>query len=238
MVIGGTQGIGLAIAEQLVQAGAQVVVSGRDPGKAQAAGTSLGPAATAIAGDVTDPGHRASLAARAGDLDALFVNVGIAEPEAPSAVTEASWDRQFDVNAKGAFFAAQTLAPRVRPGGGIVFTTLTAKTASGDEAVILAAKAAIRAFSRSLAADLVRRGVRVNTVAPGFIDTPTLGVAGASDGERADLERAGRALTPMGRLGTSAEVARAAVFRAFEATFTTGSELQVDGGLSEIEVPS
>ena len=94
MVIGGTRGIGLAIAEQLVQAGAQVVVAGRDPGKAQAAGTSLGPAATAIAGDATDPGHHASLAARAGDLDALFVNVGIAEPEAPSAVTEASWDRR------------------------------------------------------------------------------------------------------------------------------------------------
>jgi hypothetical protein len=207
-------------------------------GKAQAAGTSLGPAATAVAGDVTDPGHRASLAARAGDLDALFVNVGIAEPEAPSAVTEASWDRQFDVNAKGAFFCAQPLAPCVRRGGGIVLTTLVAKTAAADEAVYAATKAAVRAFSRSLAADLVGRVVRVDTVAPGFIDTPTLGVAGASGDERADLARAGREMTPMGRLGTPAEVARTAVFLALEATFTTGSELQVDGGLSAIDVPA
>jgi NAD(P)-dependent dehydrogenase (short-subunit alcohol dehydrogenase family) len=238
MVIGGTHGIGLAIAEELVRGGGEVVVTGRDAGTARAAEDRLGAAGTAIAGDVTDGQHLASLAGQAGDLDALFVNVGIAEPEPVAEVTEASWDRQFDVNAKGAFFAAQHLAPRVRSGGGVVLTTLMAKTASADEAVYAATKAAVRAFSRSLAADQVRRGVRVNTVAPGFIDTPTLGVAGASASERADLQRSGRALTPMGRLGTPAEVARAAMFLAFEATFTTGSELQVDGGLSQIEVPA
>jgi NAD(P)-dependent dehydrogenase (short-subunit alcohol dehydrogenase family) len=178
IVIGGTHGIGLAIAEQLVHAGAQVVITGRDPSKARAAEARLGSAGSALVGDVADLDHLVSLAAQVGDVDALFVNVGIAEPEPLADVTEASWDRQFDVNAKGAFFTAQQLAPRVRLGGGIVFTTLTAKTAAGDEAVYAATKAAVRAFSRSLAADQVRRGVRVNTVAPGFIDTPTLGVAG------------------------------------------------------------
>lgn len=238
VVLGGTHGIGLAIAEELVRRGAEVLVTGRSEAITRAAGERLGPLATALAADVTDAGDVGALAERAGEIDALFVNAGVAEPEPFAAVTEASWDRQFDVNAKGAFFAAQRLAPSVRRGGGIVFTTLMAKTASPDEAVYAATKAAVRAFSRVLAAELVAGGVRVNTVAPGFVDTPTFGVAGASDADRAQLRRSGEALTPMRRLGTAAEVARAAVFLALEATFTTGAELQVDGGLSEIDVPA
>ena len=237
VVVGGTHGIGLAIAEGLVRGGAQVLVTGRDPETTRAAEGALGPAARAIVSDVTDAGDIAALAEQAGDIDALFVNVGIAEPEPLADVTEISWDRQFDVNAKGAFFTAQRLLPRVRPGGGVVFTTLMAKTASREEAVYAAAKAAVRAFARVLAAEVVARGVRVNTVAPGFIDTPTLGVAGATGPGREELQRVGRDLTPMQRLGTSEEVARAAIFLALEATFTTGAELQVDGGLSEIDVP-
>lgn len=238
VVVGGTHGIGLAIAEALVRGGAQVLVTGRNPDNARAAEAALGPAASAIVSDVTDAQDIEALAEQAGDIDALFVNVGIAEPEPVDDVTEASWDRQFDVNAKGAFFTAQRLVPRVRPGGGVVFTTLMAKTASPDEAVYAATKAAVRAFARTLAAELVARNVRVNTVAPGFIDTPTFGVAGATPGDRSELQRSGRGLTPMRRLGTPAEVARAAIFLALEATFTTGTELQVDGGLSEIDVPA
>lgn len=163
---------------------------------------------------------------------------GFAEPEPLADVTEASWDRQFDINAKGAFFTAQRLVPRVRPGGGIVFTTLMAKTASPDEAVYAATKAAVRGFARTLAAELVARDIRVNTVAPGFIETPTFGVAGATSRDRSELQRSGRAITPMQRVGTPAELARAAIFLALEATFTTGTELQADGGLSEIDVPA
>lgn len=238
VVVGGTHGIGLAIAEALVRGGAQVVVTGRNPDNARAAEAALGPAASAIVSDVTDARDIAALAERVGDIDALFINVGILEPEPFVEVTEASWNRQFDINAKGAFFTAQRLAPQVRPGGGIVFTTLMAKTASPDEAVYAATKAAVRAFARSFAAELVAHDVRVNTVAPGYIDTPTLGVAGATPRDRSGLQRSGRALTPMQRLGTPAEVARAAIFLALEATFTTGTELQVDGGLSEIDVPA
>ena len=238
VVVGGTHGIGLAIAEELVLGGAEVVVTGRDPDNVRAAGAALGAAASAIVSDVTDARAIAALAERTGDVDALFINVGIAEIEPPADVTEASWDRQFDINAKGAFFTAQGLIPRVRPGGGIVFTTLMAKTASPDEAVYAATKAAVRAFARTLAAELVTRDIRVNTVAPGFIDTPTLGVASLTSEDRSELQRAGRAITPMQRLGTPAEVARAAIFLALEATFTTGAELQVDGGLSEIDVPA
>ena len=238
VVVGGSHGVGLEIARALARGGAQVLVTGRDPEGVRAAQEQLPAGSRAIVSDVTDPQAVGTLAAEAGDIDALFVNVGVADPEPLAEVTEASWDRQFDVNAKGAFFVAQRLAPQVRPGGGVVFTTLMAKTASADEAVYVAAKAAVRAFSRSLAAELVVSGVRVNTVALGFIDTPTLGVPSATPDERAELAEIGQALTPMQRLGTPAEAARAAIFLALEATFTTGTELQVDGGLSEIDVPA
>lgn len=188
VVVGGTHGIGLAIAEALVGGGAQVLVTGRDPDNARAAEAALGPAASAIVSDVTDAQDVRALGEQAGDMDALFINVGIAEPEPLADVTEASWDRQFDINAKGAFFTAQRLVPRVRRGGGVVFTTLMAKTASPDEAVYAATKAAVRAFARSLAAELVARDVRVNTVAPGFVDTPTFGVAGATSHDRSELQ--------------------------------------------------
>jgi NAD(P)-dependent dehydrogenase (short-subunit alcohol dehydrogenase family) len=101
----------------------------------------------------------------------------------------------------------------------------------------MATKGAVRGFARVLAAELLPRRIRVNMVAPGFIDTPTLGVASASPEERAELARVGDEITPMKRHGSAEEVARAALFLAFEATFTTGVELPVDGGLSEVDAP-
>lgn len=172
------------------------------------------------------PEHRAELGEQVADLfgslDALFVNVGVAEFEPFSEVTEASWDRHFDVNAKGAFFTAQKLIPLVSPGGGVVFTTVTAATASPGMAVFAATKGAVRAFAHTMAAELVTQNIRVNTVAPGFIDTPTLGIASATPDERAELHQIGDMVTPMKRHGTPEEVAGAAVFLALEATFTTG----------------
>ena len=94
-------------------------------------------------------------------------------------------------------------------------------------------KAALRAFAKVLAAELLPRLIRVNVVSPGFIDTPTMGVAGASAEERATFMSIGDAVTPMKRHGTVEEVARAVLFLAFDATFTTGARLTVDGGLGQ-----
>lgn len=240
-IIGGTHGVGLAIAQQLVNGGAQVVVTGRNADNVRTAAETLGSSATALVSDVANPDHRAELGERVGgllgSLDALFVNVGVADFEPFGDVTEASWDRHFEINAKGSFFTAQRLIPLVGSGGGVVFTTVTAATASPGMAVYAATKGAVRAFAHTMAAELVSQNIRVNTVAPGFIDTPTLGVAGATPEERAELHRIGDAVTPMKRHGAPAEVAHAAVFLALDATFTTGTELQVDGGISGIDAP-
>lgn len=229
VVVGGTHGIGLAIARQLRDEGAEVLVTGRSE-------TTID-GIESVVSDVTDAADRAALTERAGAIDALFVNVGLVADAPYATVTEAEWDRQFDVTAKGAFFVAQALAPQVRAGGGIVFTTLMRSTAMPGAGLPFGAKAAVREIAYALAAELVTEGVRVNTVAPGYIDTPTFGIATATDDERMDLKEAGRTATPMGRLGEADEVAKAAIFLALEATFTTGTELQVDGGISGIVVP-
>lgn len=175
--------------------------------------------------------------ARLGEVDFVFVNAGVATLEPFEQVTEASYDQMLAVNAKGAFFTAQRLAPLVRDGGSFVFTTVTPATGTPTMSVYTASKAALRASARVLAAELLPRGIRVNTVAPGFIKTPTLGVAGMSDEERAAFEETGDQITPMGRHGSAQEVARAVLFLAFDATFTTGAELPVDGGISQVDAP-
>ncbi|MCY1372804.1 putative oxidoreductase YghA [compost metagenome] len=154
-------------------------------------------------------------------------------------MTEAGYDRAFAVNTKGPFFTVQRLAPLMPAGSAIVFTSSIADEGGMHGlSVYSATKAALRSMASGFAAELVTRGIRVNVVSPGFIDTPTLGVTDASAEERAEFMRLGDQITPMRRHGTSAEVARAVLFFAFEATFTTGARLTVDGGLGQGLTPA
>ncbi|MFZ6182881.1 SDR family oxidoreductase [Nannocystis pusilla] len=235
VIVGGTHGIGLATARLLLAGGAEALVTGREA-SAAAARRELGE--RVVASDIADLAAVGDLVeqvrARLGAIDLLFINAGVAELEPFDRVTAESYDRTFAVNTRGAFFTAQRLAPLVREGGAIVFTTSIASTSgTAGMAVYSASKAAIGAFARVMAAELLARGVRVNTVSPGFIRTPTMGTASSTPEERAAFEREGDAITPMGRIGTPEEVARAVLFLAFAATFTTGTELYVDGGLGQ-----
>jgi NAD(P)-dependent dehydrogenase (short-subunit alcohol dehydrogenase family) len=238
VVTGGTHGIGLAIVKALIEGGAEVLLTGRNERNLEAARRELRRQAHVVRSDTSNLADSAALGAlveeKLGQIDFVFINAGVAELEPFAQVTEASYDRQFDINTKGAFFTAQRLAPLIREGGSIVFTTVTDAPANANLSVYTGSKAAVRAVARVLAAELVSRGIRVNTVGPGFIDTTTMGVAGISEEERAALKRMGDEITPMKRCGAVEEVARAALFLAFEATFTTGVELPVDGGLAQI----
>lgn len=241
-VIGGTQGMGLATAVALRDQGARVLVSGRSAEHLQAAAVALGERAIVLRSDISvsaDLQHLAATVREAfGALDAVFVFAAIAEFEPVDAVSEASFDRQFTINARGAFFAMQTLAPLVRDGGSITMTTVTPATASPGMSVYMASKAAVTALVRGFAAELLPRRVRVNAIAPGFIDTPTLGIANLSPQQRAAIAEMGDAMTPMRRHGTVDEIARAAMFLGFDAGFCTGIELPVDGGLSTVDAPA
>jgi NAD(P)-dependent dehydrogenase (short-subunit alcohol dehydrogenase family) len=238
IVIGGTHGIGLATARALVDGGAAVLVTGRDAANVAAAGRALGAGATAVRSDITDLAAIDALARTAatelGRIDLVFLNAGYATLDPFDRVTPASYDRVFDVNTRGAFFTAQRLAPLVVDGGAIVFTTSIANAGGNPGMTVYAgAKAAVRAFTLGLAAELLPRRIRVNAVSPGFIRTPTMGVADATAELRTAFAHEGDAITPLRRIGTPEEVAAAVVFLAFDATFCTGIELAVDGGLGQ-----
>lgn len=164
----------------------------------------------------------------------MFINAGFAALEPFAQTSESTFDRIFSTNVRGAFFTAQRLVPLIRNGGSIVFTT----SVSNDSGIpgmsaYSGSKAAVRSFVQTLAAELVAppRSIRVNSVSPGFIKTPTMGVNGTSQKDLEAFEAVGVATTPMKRIGEADEVAAAVIFLAFEATFTTGFEFLLDGGM-------
>ncbi|MFP3991521.1 SDR family oxidoreductase [Streptomyces sp. E11-3] len=244
VITGGTHGMGLAIAQALLKGGAEVLVTGRNEKNIEAAKAELGPAAHVVrsdAGSLSDIDALAkTVEEKLGRIDHVFINAGTAVLEPFEFVTEESFDRQFNVNTKGAFFAAQRLAPLIQEGGSIVFTSSVADTGGTPAmSVYSGSKAALFSFTQVIAAELLPRKIRVNAVSPGFIDTPSMGIPGLSDEEKAGFHTLGDTLTPMKRHGSSEEVARAALYLAVDATFTTGSKLPVDGGLGQgVQYPS
>lgn len=235
VVIGGTHGMGMAMSRALLDAGAQVVLTGRDAEKVEAARATLGATATVVQSDVTSMSDIEALAkqidAELSTIDALFVNQGYAALGPYDTVTEAVYDQHFDVNAKGAFFTVQRLAPLMRDSGAIVFTSSIADEGGSPGMIIYSAsKAALWSFAQGFAAELLPRAIRVNAVSPGFITTPSMGID-ASEEAKADFSKVGDEITPMKRHGKPEEVAAAALFLAFDATYTTAAKLPVDGGL-------
>ena len=148
--------------------------------------------------------------------------------------TEGDYDELFAVNAKGPYFTVQKLTPWMREGGGVVFTTSVVNVMGYPMVSAYAAtKAAVRSMTRSLARELLPRGIRVNAVSPGPIATSILDKVMPKEAlEETYKQMAGS--NPMKRVGNTEEIAKAAVFLAFEATYTTGAELPVDGGGSQL----
>lgn len=236
-VIGGTSGMGLATARHFLEEGAQVLATGRSEESLNAARSALGDGAV-VKSNVADMAEiralRSTIEERLGQIELLFVNAGISLSGPFEETSETRYDEVFAVNTKGPYFTVQELAPLVVEGGAIVVTTSVAnvKGLSGL-AVYSATKAALRSLVRCFARELLPRNVRVNAVSPGPIDTTVL--AKALGPEAAEKMREGfRETNPMKRLGTPEEIARAVAFLGFEATFTTGTELAVDGGASQL----
>jgi NAD(P)-dependent dehydrogenase (short-subunit alcohol dehydrogenase family) len=141
----------------------------------------------------------------------------------------------FNLNAKGPFFAVQKLAPLINQGGAVVLTTSTANVKGMPLlAAYGGAKAALRSFARVFAAELLPRGIRVNAVSPGPTETPIIGKTFPDKATADHLMTQMREAVPMKRFGKAEEVAKAVLFLAFDATFTTGFELPVDGGWSQL----
>jgi NAD(P)-dependent dehydrogenase (short-subunit alcohol dehydrogenase family) len=242
LVTGAGTGIGRAVAVRLAEEGADVVVTSRTLGHveetcAQAEAAS-GRRPTALQLDVADRAAVdrvvAETAALHGRIDVLSNNAGVEVLRGPTVdeTTDEEWDDVLRVNVTGIFYVCRAAIPHMPPGGSIVnMASINSFVAWPNDAAYTTSKGALMQFTRALALDVVGRGIRVNAVCPGVIDTPLtdlfLDAAGDPDGLRAEYE----AVAPMGRMGTAREIANCVLFLASdEASFVTGTSLVADGG--------
>lgn len=240
VITGGTTGIGFATARRFLAEGAQVIVTGQNPERVARAQEQLGAGAVAIVADVTRQEDRERLVAevnrRFGGLDILFLNAGVARFAPLEQADETFFDRQFDVNVRGAFFTVRSLSPLLRQGASVLFnaSTVHGKGLPGAH-VYAATKAAVRSLVRSLAAELAGRGIRVNSLSPGYVPTEIQGKLGLPTDALADFESGVTAKTPLGRVGSVEELASAATFLASaDSSYVTAADLKVDGGFASV----
>ncbi len=231
LITGAASGIGLETARQLLQAGCTVHLADRDAQAVQRAAASLAATAPGLAQahvlDVTDSGQAQTLIERLPGLSVLVNNAGIFDVKDFFALTESDFERMYAVNTIPMFTFARLAAPRMGQGGRIVNLASRALLGARHYAHYVASKAAVAGLTRAMALELAPMGITVNAIAPGVIETDML--KGRSDTNLDAL----RALQPLGRLGTPADIARAVVFLAApQADFITGQIFLVDGGRS------
>ncbi|MBH1933511.1 SDR family oxidoreductase [Streptomyces sp. AV19] len=236
LITGGTSGIGLAAARRLLDEGAYVAITGRDDARLAAAVERLGAAdgrVLAVRADAGVPAELDALMRRVADwrggLDTVFANAGTGVFKPGAELTAEDVDHVLDVNFKGVFFTVQKALPLLRDGGSVVLNaSWTLHRGLSVASVYAASKAAVHNLARTLGADLAPRGIRVNSVSPGYIDTPMYREANPDPA----TEPAVAAEVPLGRLGRSEEVAAVVAFLASDdAAYVTGQDLIVDGGL-------
>jgi NAD(P)-dependent dehydrogenase (short-subunit alcohol dehydrogenase family) len=240
VVTGGSSGMGLAAAKLFVEEGAEVIITGRDQAALDAATRAIGRNVKAFRSDISNVSDiealRAHVEEQYGRVDIVFANAGTAKPAPFEQVSEDDFDFGVDTNLKGTFFTVQKLVPLMSAGGTVVLnTSIQGSKGWPGFTVYAATKAAIRSLARTLTAELSAKGIRVNAVAPGFIDTDLIRKVGLSDDAIEHINAQAHAQIPMGRSGSADEIAKTVLFLASEdAAYVTGVELTVDGGWTQV----
>jgi NAD(P)-dependent dehydrogenase (short-subunit alcohol dehydrogenase family) len=240
VITGGNSGMGLATAQRFVAEGAYVFITGRRQAELDKAVKLIGKNVTGVQGDVSNLADLdrlyATVKEKKGHVDVLFANAGIGEFGTIGSITEEHFDKIFDVNVRGLVFSVQKALPLFRDGGSIILNASIASI-KGIPAfgVYSASKAAVRSFARTWTVDLKDRKIRVNTLSPGPIDTPILKGLGSTEAEVEQVKSHLVSQVPLGRIGTSDEIAKVALFLASDdSSFVAGVELFVDGGMAQI----
>lgn len=232
VITGGSSGIGLATARRFVDEGAHVFIMGRRKTELDKAKSLIGHGVSAVAGDVTNGADLDTLFAavrdRAGGVDILVANSGRSGTEMLGQITEENFDATFNVNARATLFTVQKALPLMRNGGSVILMGSAAwRLGVPGYSAYSATKAALRSYARTWTREFSDRGIRVNTLSPGPIETPMLD---AQEGRDQFV-----AAVPLSRFGRPEEIASAALFLASEdSSYVAGIELSVDGGMSQV----
>jgi NAD(P)-dependent dehydrogenase (short-subunit alcohol dehydrogenase family) len=235
VITGATSGMALATAKLFVQEGAYVFITGRRQKELDEAVKAIGGNAKGVQGDAASLADLDRLyetvKAQKGHIDVLYASAGVGDFDVPlGSITEASFDKTFNVNVRGTLFTVQKALPLMKDGGSIIMTgSIASVKGFPGLSVYNASKAAVRSFARSWTMDLKARRIRVNVISPGTIDT------GVFTGVPQEVKDRFIALIPMGRIGQPQEIATVALFLASDdSSFITGIELFVDGGTAQI----
>ena len=238
LVTGGTTGIGLATAQVLHKRGYAVMVTGRNPDSLAAAQRVLPDDVVVFRADARSVADADAVAAelsrRFGKLDLAFLNAGVTSLVPLEALDEETYDWHFDTNLKGQVFLLQKVLPLLGRGSSVVLTSSTGSDRGNPGmAVYAATKGAQLSLMRTLAVELAPRGIRVNAVSPGPIETPMMTKLGMPADMLDDFKVSFAARIPTGRFGTPEEIANAVAFLgSAEASYITGANLVADGGRS------
>jgi NAD(P)-dependent dehydrogenase (short-subunit alcohol dehydrogenase family) len=242
LITGGTTGIGHATAVRMLDEGATVIITGQNADRLRAAELDL-QAHGKVTGVLWDAETAATSDAVVdhvrqthGRMDVVFANAGVTWPAPLGQISVADAQRQFMVNVTGPLTLIQALVPLIGAGGSIILNTSCLDVLGmPGMAVYSATKAALRSVTRTLAAELKDRGIRVNSVAPGPTETPLYGKMGMSEDQLSGMAAGIAGLIPLGRFAKASEMAGAVVFLASDASsYMLGAEIAVDGGWTAV----
>lgn len=240
VVTGGNSGIGLATAREFQQQGAKVVITGRDQQTLDDAKQELGQDVLAVRSDTSRLADIDKLFAvvreKLGKIDVLFINAGVGKFVPLESVTEEFFDSIMDINFKGAYFTIQKALPLLNDNASIVLNaSINAYIGMPNTSVYAASKAALITLARTLSAELVDRGIRVNVVSPGPVATPIFGKLGIAADALDEVVKNVQTQVPMKRFGRPEEIAKTVLFLASDdASFLLGTEIVADGGMSQL----
>lgn len=240
VITGATSGIGLESAKRFLAEGAKVVLTGRSEEKLNQLPSELDGDYLLVKAEASSVADSKMLIEKTveafGKIDVLFLNAGIFRIETIDALTEEIFDEVYNVNVRGPLFTVNAAHDYFNEGASIIFnTSVTDVKGFPGMSAYASSKAALRSLTRTLAAEFGPKGIRVNAISPGPIDTPIYGKHNAPQENIDQMAANFPSMISLGRFGNSAEIASTALFLASsESSYITGAEIPVDGGFAQV----